>query len=175
MFHSVVGVVLPEHAERAAHQRVAAEQPRQRRLAQDREREVGQRAERDERDLAGPPARLVEDDVDRVAVARAARVGGGSSAWPRPCGPCVSGVVSSGRTSGTSRPSATSTSVRPASSRMARVLIATCRASMLPDDAGRGDEVGVGRGDGVEEGEAVVDPGVDVEDEGVRPVITARC
>ena len=45
------------------------------------------------------------------------RLGGGSSAWPRPCGPCVSGVVSIGRTSGRSRPRATSTSVRPASSR----------------------------------------------------------
>ena len=97
------------------------------------EGEVRERPERDERDLAGPPPRLVEDEVDRVALADSGRLGGGSSAWPRPCGPWVSGVVSSGRTSGTSRPSATSTSVRPASSRTARVLIATWRASMLPE------------------------------------------
>ena len=92
-------------------------------------------------------------------------VGGGSSAWPRPCGPCVSGVVSSARTSGISRPSATSISVRPASSRMARVLIADLPRIDVARDAGRGDHVGVRRCGGIQEGEAVVDPGVDVEDE----------
>ena len=55
-------------AERPAHQRVALEQAGERRLAQDREGEIRERAERHERDLARPPARLVEDDVDGVTV-----------------------------------------------------------------------------------------------------------
>ena len=49
-----------------------------------------------------------------------------------PRGPCVSGVVTSGRTRGVSRPRATSTSPRPASSSTASVFAATCRASTLP-------------------------------------------
>src|ERR1035437_9785364 len=49
-----------------------------------------------------------------------------------PRGPCVSGVVTRARASGVSRPIATSTSPRPASSRIARVFSATCRASTLP-------------------------------------------
>jgi len=61
------------------------------------------------------------------------RLGGGSVAYPIPRGPCVSGVTSSGRTSGTVRPSATSMSVRPTNSRTARVFSATWRASTLPD------------------------------------------
>ena len=104
--------------------------------------------------------------------------GGGSSAWPRPCGPCVSGVVSSARTSGVSRPSATSTS-RPAGEledgpRVDRDLAGVDVAR----DAGRGDELGVGRGGGVEQREAVVDAGVDVEDErhpvGHGPMLAER-
>ena len=65
-----------------------------------------------------------------------------------------------------SRPSATSTSGRPASSRTAGVLIATWRASMLPDTQVTRHQLGVGRAGGVEQGEAVVDAGVDVEDQG---------
>ena len=57
---------------------------------------------------------------------------GGSSAYPMPRGPCVSGVVTSARASGVSRPSATSRSDRPAISRTARVFSATWRASTLP-------------------------------------------
>ena len=56
------------HAERAAHQRVAAQQPGEGGLAQDRDREVRQRPERDQRDLAGTSSRLVDDDVDPVAL-----------------------------------------------------------------------------------------------------------
>ena len=60
------------------------------------------------------------------------RLAGGRTAYPIPRGPCVSGVVTSGRASGASRPRATSTSGRPASSSTARVFSATCRASTFP-------------------------------------------
>ena len=68
MFHSVVGVVLPEAPIRAAHQDVAPQQPWERRFAEDRDGQVRQRTQRHERDLAGPPARLVEDHVDGVSL-----------------------------------------------------------------------------------------------------------
>ena len=46
------------------------------------------------------------------------------------------------------------------------MLIPTCSGVDVARDAGHRDELGVGRGGGVEQGEAVVDAGVDVEDEG---------
>ena len=92
--------------ERAAHADPAPEEPRQRGLDEDRDREVGQRPERDQRDLSGPPAGLLDDEVRaeprgergrwlrqlRVAEAvRAVRLGrdleraeAGASAGPRP-------------------------------------------------------------------------------------------
>ena len=51
----------------AAHHHEAREQPRQLGLAEDRDRDVRQRAQRDERDLAGPAAGLRDDEVGRRA------------------------------------------------------------------------------------------------------------
>jgi hypothetical protein len=49
-----------------------------------------------------------------------------------PRGPCVSGVVTRARASGVARPTATSTSPRPASSSTANVFWATWAASTFP-------------------------------------------
>ena len=48
---------------------------------------------------------------------------------------------------------------------MARVLIPTWRGVDVARHAGRRDDLGVGRGGGVEERQAVVDAGVDIDDE----------
>ena len=60
---------------------------------------------------------------------------------------------------------------------MARVLIADLASGDVARDAGRGDDLGVGRSGRVEEREAVVDARVDVEDQGVRGVraVMVRC
>ena len=58
--------------------------------------------------------------------------GAGSSAYPRPVGPCVSAAVRSGRARGRSAPAATGMSDRPASSSTASVLRTMCGSSTLP-------------------------------------------
>ena len=153
------------HAERAAHQRVALEEAGQSRLAQDREREVRQRPERDQRDLAGPAAGLVEDQVDGMAVAE------------RAAGRRQLGVAQPLRPVRLGRRLERSDERDLAAHRDLDVGAAgelEHGPRVDPDlagvdvarDAGHGDEVGVGRRGGVEQREAVVDAGVDIEDEG---------
>ena len=93
------------------------------------------------------------------------RLGGGSSAWPRPCGPCVSGVVSSGLDERLLAPEG-DLDVGPAGELEDRPRVALDLAGVdVAADAGHGDELGLGRGAGVEQRERVVDAGVDVEDQ----------
>ena len=82
-----------------------------------------------------------------------------------PRGPWVSGVVSSGRSSGSSRPMATSTSGRPASSRTRQRVRRDLAGLDVARHAGHRHQLGLGRRRRVQEREAVVDPGVDVEDQ----------
>ena len=93
------------------------------------------------------------------------RDGGGRTAWPRPCGPCVSGVVSS---CADQRHLATEgdLDVRPPGELQHGPGVDRDLGGVdVARDAGHRDELGVGRRGDVEQGEAVVDAGVDVEDE----------
>src|SRR4051812_23926811 len=57
----------------ATHEDPATEQARERRFAQESERQIRERPARDEGDLAGPAARLVDEDVDAVALTERTR------------------------------------------------------------------------------------------------------
>ena len=91
-FHSLVGAVFPGERYEPAIITIPRSRLRQLRLAQDRHGHVGERRERDEQQLPGAPARLLDDQVGRVPLSRRPRRRG-SSAYPMPRGPCVSGVV----------------------------------------------------------------------------------
>ena len=152
------------HAEGAAHEHAAPEQAGAGRLAQHGDGEVRERPERDQRDLAGPPASLVEDEVDGVAVAE------------RPARRRQLGVAEALRAVGLGRrlerpherhlAAEGDLDVGPTGQLQDRPRVARDLARVdVAGDAGHREELGLGRGGGVEEREAVVDAGVDVEDQ----------
>ena len=156
------------HAERAAHEHEPAEQPREGGLALEGEREVRQRTEGDQRDLAGETAGLLDDQVDPMAVAH------------RPAGrrelrmPDAARAVRLGRR--LERPYERQLSpdrdldVRPSGKFQHRQRVRRDLARLdVARHARHRDEVRLGRGDGVQQRQAVVDAGVDVEDDGGGP------
>ncbi len=97
------------------------------------------------------------------------RVGGGSSAWPEALRPVRLGRRLERADERRLAPER-DLDVGPAGELEDRPRVdRDLRRVDVARHAGRGDELGVGRGGRVEEREAVVDPGVDVEDEG-RPL-----
>ena len=124
----------------------------------------------------GPPSRLLEDEVDRVAVGqRPAR-------W-RQLG--VAEALRSVRLLGRLEraderdlAAQRDLDVRPPGELEDGPRVDPDLAGGdVARHAGRGDDLGVGRGGGVEEGEAVVDAGVDVDDQRVRVAgsVMPRC
>ena len=116
--------------EGSAHDHEAPEQARQLGVALNRERHVRERARCDERDLPGPAAGGLDEQVGAEAGGQCA-----SCSWElgisEPVGPWKI-AVRRGATSGARLPSATSTSPAPASSSTASVFAAACGATTLP-------------------------------------------
>ena len=164
-FHSDTGVVLPGHAERAAHAHPAPQEPRERRFREQRDREVGQRPQRHERQLARSAARRLDDHVGteprgqrrrrlgQLGVAEAARAVGLGGDLERP----------------QQRRRAPGGHLDLAA---ARELEHGAGVSLGVDEggvarqAGHGDELGVRARARVQQRQRVVDPGVDVEEQG---------
>ncbi len=120
------------HAEGPTHAHVSAEQPGEGRLAFEGQGEVRQRTERDQRDLTGETAGLLDDQVNPMAVGH--RPGGRRELrMPDAARPVCLGCRLEWSHEGHLRPIATSMSVRPASSSTASVFVATWRALTLPD------------------------------------------
>ena len=148
----------------AAHEDVALVEARQLGLAKDRDREVRERAERHEGQLAGPAPSLVDQQVHGVAFGQRRR---GRRQL---------------RVAEAARPVRLGRRLEPADERHLATErdLDVAAAGQLEDrqgvgrdlsrvdvagDAGHRDQFGVGRRGGVQEGERVVDPRVDVEDQ----------
>ncbi len=151
-------------AVRAAHHHPAAEQLGQRRVALDRKGQVGERPEGDERDLPGPATCLLEDDVHPVSVRH-----GAARRWQL-------GVPDAARSVGLRRRLEWPNEGHLAPQGDLHVLASGQleHGKRVLDDHARldiagaardGHELGFGGGARVQEREAVVDPGIDVEQE----------
>ena len=158
---------VPRRAVAAAHQHPAAKQERQLRLAQDGDRQVRGRPQRDEGDLAGAAARFSHEQVRGMAIRE------------RPARRRQDRIADALRPVRLRRGDERAHQRRLPAQRHLDV-VAPCQLEdgarvlgdlagvHVPADARHGDELGLGRAAGVEQGEAVVDPGVDVEQEGDR-------
>ena len=136
---------------------------------------IGSRSTATARFVMGPSVRSVSSPGCAVAssMMRSAawrpdspRTGGGSTASPSPWPPWVSGVVTSGRRSGTSRPRA-DRHVAPARQLQHRPGVDRDLLGVhVPGHARDGPDVRVGRGAREEQRERVVDAGVAVDEQG---------
>ena len=119
---------------RAAHQHDPFDLRRERRFLRERERDVG---ERSERDTASPSARRaackrVDQERSPRAAPAAAMRGGGRPAPSRPSAPHTNSAVRSARSSGWLAPRNTGTSSRCASSRMRSAFAVVSGSGTLP-------------------------------------------
>ena len=167
-FHSETGVVLPGAPYAPPMSTSRRSRRGSMRLPQHGHGQVRHRAQGHERQLARACARLLDDEVGGVAARQRASRVGQHAHRPRPRGPCVSGVVTSGAHE---RHLATERHLDVAATGqlqhgpgvdadLARVDVAR--------DAGDGPDVGLGRGAGVQQREAVVDAGVAVDEQRAR-------
>ena len=153
--------------ERATHEHQSAKESRELRLALECDGQVRHRAERDQGQLARPAPSVIHDDVGRMAFAH------------RPTGRRERRIAQALRSVGLrghldraherDLPSDGDLDVRPSGQLEDRERV---RGDLVGLDisgaAGDGDDLRVGRGDRVEQGEAVVDPGVAVDEDGGR-------
>ena len=90
----------------------------------------------------------------------------GRFAWPSPVAPCTARASFGSGASGAAAPGDTGTSARPASASTARVLRVALARLDIADDGRDSEKARPRLGAGVEEGEGVVDAGVDVDEQG---------